>query len=224
MSIPHVIPSDPRFIDFTDRDFKHWHVQHYAGKHGSTHHLWQCVCRCGTHRLVSGKNLANGDSTSCGCSRLKQPMHKSPEYRIWIDMCYRCLNPKSKAWKHYGGRGITVCRRWLGPAGFANFYADMGPRPPGLTLGRVKNQFGYSPDNCEWQTWLEQAQNTRTTRLITHDGCTLSVSAWVRKLGVSGPTLHRRLNRYPLAVALRPGKLPYSNSAAMVTLLASLPA
>jgi hypothetical protein len=78
----------------------------------------------------------------------------------WQGMKQRCLNSNSIQFKDYGGRGIAVCERWLGHNGFTNFYNDMGD-PNGLTLGRIDNDKGYSPDNCRWETWAQQAVNRR---------------------------------------------------------------
>jgi hypothetical protein len=82
-----------------------------------------------------------------------------PEYRTWVGMLQRCGNPKSKGFKNYGGRGVMVeDRRWHV---FENFLADMGPRPPGMTLDRADNDRGYSRANCRWATWSEQQKNRR---------------------------------------------------------------
>lgn len=78
-------------------------------------------------------------------------------YRIWAGMKNRCLNPKNKDFKHYGGRGITVCDQWMT---FSNFFADMGERPGKLTLDRIDGAKGYEPDNCRWATMKQQRQNT----------------------------------------------------------------
>lgn len=71
----------------------------------------------------------------------------------------RCLNPKNPGFKWYGGRGIDVCKRWQGPDGFANFFADMGPPPPGTSLDRRNPDGNYEPSNCRWATPEIQANN-----------------------------------------------------------------
>ncbi len=74
----------------------------------------------------------------------------------------RCLNPNSSKWSYYGGRGITVCERWLK---FENFLADMGVKPAGLTLDRIDPDGSYGPENCRWTTWHEQRMNQRRMKV-----------------------------------------------------------
>ncbi len=80
---------------------------------------------------------------------------------IYLDMVNRCKNPSHHAYKYYGGRGIKVCDRWKEPSGFENFISDIGLRPENLTLDRIDNSKGYSPDNCRWTSMRVQSINKR---------------------------------------------------------------
>ncbi len=106
----------------------------------------------------------------------------SDTYRVWAGVIQRCTNTKSKGYKDYGGRGITVCARWR--HSFENFLADMGERPEGLTLDRRDNNGPYSPENCRWVTHFVQMGNTRRNVWVTYLGETRYLSAWARYFGV----------------------------------------
>lgn len=137
---------------------------------------WKCVCDCGNAAVFVGADLKAGRVVSCGCYRAKRNatsalIHgqarrsgRSTEYQIWGGMIKRCTNPKTWAWKYYGGRGIKVCKRWLS---FENFYADMGPRPKNLTLDRINNDGNYEPGNCRWVTRKQQTANRRPTGSVS---------------------------------------------------------
>ena len=127
--------------------------------------LWKCQCDCGKVTEQSTSSLTIRNRISCGCERKGTKKHnqctrekRSLAYISWGNMMQRCYNKNYTYYKHYGGRGIKVCRKWWK---FKNFYKDMGDRPNNMTLERKDNEKGYYPSNCKWATMKEQAQNKR---------------------------------------------------------------
>ena len=88
---------------------------------------------------------------------------QSPTYKSWLAMMQRCYNENASFYADYGGRGITVCKRWQT---FSNFLADMGEKPFRYTLDRIDNDGNYKLSNCRWATPKEQANNRRVRRII----------------------------------------------------------
>lgn len=116
-----------------------------------------------------------------------------PEYGVWNAMRQRCSNPKNRAYKNYGGRGIRVCERWLY---FANFIEDVGPRPSkSHSLDRIDNNGDYEPDNVRWATLEEQNLHKRVSRLITYNGKTQPLFMWAKETGLDRLVIHKRLKR-----------------------------
>jgi hypothetical protein len=128
---------------------------------------WNCVCDCGAKKVLTTSNLTHSSVVSCGCFQrehagewgIKHGACETRTYRIWKGMKTRCTNFRLPCWRNYGGRGITVCQRWM--VSFEAFIEDMGDAPVGLTLERINNDGNYEPGNCCWATRKEQRANQR---------------------------------------------------------------
>jgi hypothetical protein len=131
-------------------------------------------CECGTETAKNAQRVKSGKVVSCGCAKGTRTHGLSghPLYPIWQGIVGRTSRPTDKAYKRYGAIGRTICAGWTGiPDGFLRFAADMGERPPGLSVERVNNSAGYwcghceecvrlgRPANCRWATLEEQAAN-----------------------------------------------------------------
>jgi len=125
-------------------------------------------------------------------------------YYAWRNMHRRCTNPSDDAYSNYGGRGIAVCERWKS---YDAFFEDMGNPAPGLSLDRIDNSKGYSPENCRWATAREQLNNQRRNVVIEHSGIKMTIGQWATHLGLQYDTLHRRLRRMSPEKALQKGRL-----------------
>ena len=184
--------------------------------------MWDCRCECGSKVVVEGGNLKRGRQLSCGCLKwarmfrvtgYQHPSHEvrsDPLFSIWVAMIHRCHYPSDPAYKHYGGRGIKVCERWMDPG---LFICDMTPMTrEGLTIGRIDNEKGYSPDNCRWETFKEQSRNHRGNHWLIYKGDRRVLQDWESELGLPkhalGNLMKTRRFTFPdLVEALREGRL-----------------
>lgn len=164
---------------------------------------WRCQCACGKIWVVADTGLKSGRVKSCGCSRKGRVVTYAPRKRLspervaYHAMRSRCYNVRGNGYADYGGRGITVCDRWMhgedGKTGVECFLEDMGPRPsPSHSIDRRDNDGPYSNANCRWATLGEQGLNKRNTAYATINGVTKPLKIWALESGIAYATLHRR--------------------------------
>lgn len=182
-----------RFIDITGKTFGRWTV---IGLHSSGTGLptmWLCRCQCGAKKLLQQNALRNGRSRSCRrCAMRRHGKTRTPEYYSWCAMLARCYNTHLPHYGNYGGRGISVCQRWVNS--FEAFIEDMGMKPSRThSIGRIDNNGDYSPDNCRWETQYQQARNTRRNRLLTYKGRTMCLTDWAGMFGINWGTFYSRV-------------------------------
>lgn len=193
-------PTHWRWRDLEGQKFGTIRVGRYCGtkSHAS---LWECICDCGRLYVAIGSVLTRDNTHSCGCRRFENfadsmrthGMARTDEHKIWCGIKKRCFNPKCDSYPHYGGRGITMCKKWLDS--FQEFHNDVGDRPSKKhSLDRINNNGHYEPGNVRWATRVEQANNSRKCRMITANGVTQSASQWSRTTGISCGTILNRLN------------------------------
>jgi len=154
-----------KFSDITGGKFNKLKVTSFSHrKPGSVY--YQCICDCGTKKIIQGFKIISGKTKSCGCLKIeknkknltKHGMCETKTYYIWASMIQRCENKKNKQYKYYGYRGIKVCRRWKT---FNNFLNDMGEKPNNMSLDRIDNNKNYCKSNCRWATSKQQNNNKR---------------------------------------------------------------
>lgn len=188
--------------DLTGKRFGRLTVVSFDGYSEKSHGTrWLCKCDCGKQKSVLSSCLKRGLTTSCGCYASERKSERNKKhgfgnsdrlYRIWSDMKSRCYSPSDKNFKRYGARGICICPEWR--KDFLQFreWALSNGYDDALSIDRIDNNNGYSPDNCRWATKKTQSNNRRTNVYITYKGETHTLAEWSNITGIKAATLVSR--------------------------------
>lgn len=171
---------------------------------------WVCRCDCGNVVVVRSCDMQSGNTQSCGCLRQEKSSNairmlntkqgannrtKRRLYLTWQSMRRRCSDPNHGAYLCYGGRGIKVCLEWENDYWAFERWAMLNGWHEGLTLDRIDNDKGYSPDNCRWATSKVQNNNQRRNVVLEYQGKRQTLTQWAEELGILVTTLYRRYER-----------------------------
>lgn len=191
-------------IDLAGQKYGRLTVESFAyykrGPSGHKNAFWWCVCDCGNRVVQSSNHLRSGNTRSCGClkadeiRRTRSKPYPPKLLGVHSGMIVRCNDPGFKYYDYYGGRGITVCDEWSGENGLDNFrnWAINNGYQEGLTIDRIDNDKGYSPDNCRWVNRYEQGKNKRNNVTVTINGVTKILAEWCRELNIDYSTVKKR--------------------------------
>jgi hypothetical protein len=160
-----------------------------------------CKCDCGTSKYLILSNIKFGTVKSCGCfmhDRVKEACSKHGMsdtllYGVWMSMKSRCYSAKNSHYKHYGGRGISICKEWLENLDEFVSWAQKNGHKPGLQIDRINNDGDYSPTNCRFVNRITNSRNKRTCRYYEYNGETKSLVEWVEILNLEYARIYMRL-------------------------------
>ncbi|MER8762859.1 hypothetical protein [Mesorhizobium sp. M0968] len=182
---------------------------------GRTRHgqiRWHCRCDCGGETFTISTKLRSGHTQSCGCYKLQRCSEANVIHGLFIggnhelkdvfkNMKARCYDPRRKDYARYGGRGVTVCDRWLngadGKTAFQCFVEDVGTRPsPDFSIDRFPIKDGnYEPGNVRWADATGQARNRRSNRMVDCDGEQVALSEFCERKGFDFAIVNDRVCR-----------------------------
>lgn len=188
-----------KIIDITGRKFNKLLVIKKNGSDNRKEVLWLCKCECGNFITVPGYRLRHGDTKSCGCNKREMISKANSKhghsgdrlYKIWTDMRRRCLNPRRREFKWYGGKGVKITPEWDSFMCFSNWAEESGYKD-NLTIDRIDGDGDYSPQNCRWISISEQQRN-RKSNVFYKGEC---LATWAEKLNMPYKTLWGKIHRH----------------------------
>lgn len=164
-----------------------------------------CICECGNETIATTTELKQGLKKSCGCKRNKllsesRKTHGDSYtrlYKIYKSIKNRCYGTYDKKhMKNYKDRGITMCDEWLNDWNLFKKWATENGYKENLTIDRINNNEGYSPNNCRWIPRKEQAANKRANVFITIGNETHTIAEWCRINNISNNAACKRIEAY----------------------------
>lgn len=162
--------------------------------------MFNCKCDCGSEKMILGSSLRYGKVISCGCARREilassgrtHGMSGTGTWNSWRDMMKRCYSVNSEHYRHYGGRGITVCDEWHS---FEGFHKSMGDRQDGMSIERDDVNGNYEPGNCRWIPLTRQQENKRNSIHVEIYGETVCLSVACQRLGLRYQRVRDRIQK-----------------------------
>lgn len=161
---------------------------------------WLCKCDCGNESAPLTTDLTSGRTQSCGCLHRenvgnvfrKHGQYGTRLYKIWSNMIQRCTNPNHNYYSLYGAKGIAVCDAWMQFDAFYEWAVKSG-YADSLSIDRIDNDKGYSPDNCRWATPQEQTDNRRCSIYVSFNGERKTLKEWSNETGIAYKNLLWRM-------------------------------
>ena len=196
--------SVPALIDLTGKRFGRLVITgrapDYIQENGRKRVQWKCLCDCGKEFVTNADALKAGKTSSCGCLKHEFMINKfathhetdSKLYGVWCAIKRRCYNKNSTYYEEYGGRGITMCDGWRDHYEAFRDWAHASGYTDKLTIDRIDNDEGYSPENCRCVDCVAQANNRRSNINITYNGETHTLTEWADIVGVNPKTMFSR--------------------------------
>ena len=159
--------------------------------------LWLCKCDCGNEKIIAARHLYTGRRSSCGCINpfVTHGGTRTRLYNIWAGMKQRCYDQKDPSYQKYGKKGITVCEEWIYDYPAFRDWSIKNGYDDSLSIDRIDNSKGYSPDNCRWATVKEQANNRTSNRVYEVNGIKGNITQLSDVFSIKYATARARINR-----------------------------